>query len=420
MSLLRKIDVWKENPRYQRFQQTLAPKLLSILFAVMFWLYVMDQVNPEMITTIPNVKVELLNIDSIQNNGLIMMGDKNFFVDVKVKGRRSEVIKVTSNDLLITADLDGFSKGTNNVLLNSKVFVDSVSIQSLSMNSIKIMLDRIVEIPKPVKVEYTGVIAENYTTGDLSVAPEEIMVKGPESIVNMISSIRGEIDLTTVSNQLMKEIPVAPVDLEGNVVSGVEISRNFVTIQLGVFKLSNVPVEIELAGRLPEGYKLVKTEVLPALVTIRGDEAVVETIGKIKTTAVDLSGRTETEALEVALVMPDGVSAPFAEETVSIRLVIEPLTVGTLEFELGEIAVENMGTEFNYEIFSTGSNVVVASVQDGKSIVEGLSKAALSLAVDVADLTEGEHRVAIRYIAEGTFHAVTLTPDTVLVRVVRR
>lgn len=420
MNLLKRIDMWKQSPNYSKFQRNITPKLLAILFAVVFWLYVMDQVNPEMVKTIPDVKVELLNIENAQNQGLVMMGEKEFYVDVKLKGRRSEVIKVTSNDLLVTADLEGFQKGTNNVMLSSKIFVSNVTIESLSMNSIKISLDRIVEVAKTVKIDYVGTIAENYTAGELSVAPEEILVKGPESLVNNISSLRGELDLTEVSNQLIKEIPVTAIDLDGNAVNGVELGRSYVTAQLGVFRLSNIPVEVTLRGTVGNEYKLVKTEVLPALVTIRGEDALISTVEKVNTEVIDLSGMTETFEVEVALNLPEGVSAPFAEETINVKLYIEPLMVGSLEFTSDEITIENMDPEMNYEVLSPASNVFVAYVRDAKSIVEGLNKEKFKLSVDVAGVEAGDHRMALKYFSEGSHDSVEISPETLLVRVTRR
>lgn len=420
MNLLKRIDMWKQSPKYARFQRNITPKILAILFAVVFWLYVMDQVNPEMVKTIPDVKVELLNIENAQNEGLVLMGEKEFYVDVRVKGRRSEVIKVTSNDLLVTADLEGFQKGTNNVMLSSKIFVANVNVESLSINSIKISLDRIVEVAKSVKIEYVGTIAENYTTGDLLATPEEIIVKGPESIVNNISALRGELDLTEVSSQLIKEIPVTPVDMDGNAVNGVTLGRSYVTVQLGVFRLANVPVEVVLSGEVADGYKLVKTEILPALVTIRGEDALISAIEKVSTEEINISGITEMIETEVALKLPEGVSAPFAEETINVKLYVEPLIVGTLEYTAADIVIENTNPELNYEVLSPDSNVYVAYVRDVKSVVEQLNKGSLTISVNVDGVEEGDHRLNLNFSSEGLHTSVDISPETLLVRVTRR
>lgn len=420
MNLLKRINSWKQSPKYAKFQRNIMPKMLSILFAVVFWLYVMDQVNPEMVKTIPDVKVEMLNVESVQNEGMVIMGDKEFYVDVKLKGRRSEVIKVTANDLLITADLEGFQKGTNNIMLSSKIFVSNVAIESLSMNSIKVSLDRIVEVAKSVKVEYVGTLSENFTTGDLSVAPQEISVKGPESLVNNISSIRGQLDLTEAYGQLAKEIPVTPVDMDGNVVNGVELGKNYVTVQLGIFKLSNIPVEILTSNEVEQGYKLVKMEVLPAMITIRGEEAVVTAIESIKTENINLSGLTESVEREIALTLPEGVSVPFAEQTAMVKIFVEPLIMGTLEYGTSEIAIENMNSEQAYEVLTPESTVFTAYVQDSKSVIDTLEKGDLKLSVDAQGLAEGDHRLELKYFSNTPYTNVQLSPETILIRITRR
>jgi YbbR domain-containing protein len=420
MNSLKRIDEVKPKFNKTTFQRNIMPKLLSIFFAIIFWLYVMDQVNPEMIKTITNVKVEMMNVENIQSSGLVMMGEKDFYVNVRLKGRRSEVIKVTANDLLITADLEGFQKGVNNIVLNSKIFVDNVSIDSLSQNSIKVTLDRIIEVSKPVKIEFKGVIPENYTTGDLSVAPEEILVKGPETVVNAISSIRGELDLTDISKQVVKEIPVVAVDLDGNIVGGVELGRSYVSVQLGILRLLNVPVKPVFIGELPEGYKLVRIEVLPTVVTISGDEAIISNTENLLTEEIDLTNLTQATENEVVLIIPEGVTAPFAEDTVIIKLYIEQVITGTLEYNATDISIQNSDPEYQYEILNAAETVYVAFVSDGRNVVETLEKQDLSLSVDVQGLTEGDHRINLKHTSQETYDSVQLSPDIVTIRVTRR
>jgi YbbR domain-containing protein len=129
---------------------------------------------------------------------------------------------------------------------------------------------------------------------------------------------------------------------------------------------------------------------------------------------------TETFEMEVALNLPEGVTAPFAEETINVKLHIEPLMVGSLEFTSDEIAIENMDPEMNYEVLSPASNVFVAYVRDAKSVVEGLNKDNFKLSVDAAGVEAGDHRLALKYFSEGSHDSVEISPETLLVRVTRR
>jgi YbbR domain-containing protein len=420
MNLLKNIDSYKQRFNQSKFQRNAMPKLLSIFFAVIFWLYVMDQVNPEMVKTIVDVKVELMNIESVQSGGLVMMGDKDFFINVKIKGRRSEVIKVVSGDLLITADLQGFQKGVNNVVLNSRIFVDNVSIEALSQNSIKVTLDRIVEVAKPVKMEYVGKLSANYTIGDLSISPDQILVKGPESLINSIVSIKGDIDLTDVNTQVTKDVPVVAVDIEGNTVNGVQLGRSYVSAQLGILKLMTLPIKTVLIGEVANGYKLMHVETLPALLTLKGDDTVISQLSEIMTSKIDLNGLTENTELEADLVIPDGLSAPFAENTVSVKLNIEPIITGSLEYKDSEIQFANADPLFNYEFLLPSETTYVVYVKDGKSIVDSLDKNTLGLSIDVKGLTEGDHRVMLVFEKSSAYESVQLTPDAVTIRVTRK
>ena len=101
-----------------RISKNTAPKLLSIFAAVVFWLYVMNQVNPEIIRDLENIPVKLIGVDELKSQGFEIMGETDFMVDVKVKGRRNEVLSVASDNIEIIADLRGYDKkGINNITL---------------------------------------------------------------------------------------------------------------------------------------------------------------------------------------------------------------------------------------------------------------------------------------------------------------
>lgn len=420
MNFLKRIDQLKLRFNQSKFQKNSMPKLLSVFFAIIFWLYVMDQVNPEMIKTIMDVKVELLNVDNIQESGLVIMGEKDFYVNVKIKGRRSEVIRVVSGDLLISADLQGFKNGVNNVVLNSRIFADGVLIEDLSQNSIKVLLDKIVEIAKPVKVEYTGTLAESYTIGDIALSPDQIMVRGPATLVNSISNLRGQLDLTNVSEQITKEIPVVALDLDGNMVNGVELGRTYVSAQLGIFKLTTLPVNPVISGTVASGFKIMRIESLPAMLTLKGEDKLVSQFTEIPTAKIDVSDLTESIEIETALEIPEGLTAPFNENSVSVKVIVEPLTTRTLEYMASTIQFRNTDEQYNYELMITPETLVDVFIQDGKSVVESLDSTAISLTVDLSGLTEGDNFVPLSYESSVKYDSVQFALNNVVIRVTRK
>ena len=158
-----------------RLSRNTGQKIISLLFAVLFWLYVMDQVNPEMIKELENIRVELLNTPSVTQSGLMIMNEQEYFVNVKVKGRRNDLFDVTSEDVRVTADLIGYGKGTVSVPLETRTFNGSFNIDDLSQKDIKIFLDKVVDISKPVNLDIVGETQNGYVKGTLEYEPQKYL-----------------------------------------------------------------------------------------------------------------------------------------------------------------------------------------------------------------------------------------------------
>lgn len=152
-------------------------KTLSVVFAIIFWLFVMDQENPEMSKWIQNIPVELKNEQMLLDDGLIIMDKTEKFVEVEIKGRRSEVMDVKAEDIKITANLLGHGKGNNSVALDKVIVHDNVLISDISQQEIKVFIDQIIEVPKPVEINIIGKIKSGFIKDEMTILPEEVIVK---------------------------------------------------------------------------------------------------------------------------------------------------------------------------------------------------------------------------------------------------
>ncbi|MCK5762897.1 MAG: hypothetical protein KAH05_02140, partial [Clostridiales bacterium] len=238
-------------------------KVISIVFAIVFWIFVMDQVNPEIIKEFNNVKVEIVGIEQLNNEGLVLLNEEENFVKISVKGRRNDLLSFDENYLVITADIRGYQKGLNTVPIDKRILIDNVNIVDISKSEIKIELDEIVSIPKVVEIERLGELSSGFEIDKFVQSKAEVIVTGPETFVNRVVSVRGEITTTGIENDYQTEVSLVPVDYEGNQVSGVELLESSVVYSFEVFKLRTVPIEVKVIGKLLEEYVLVNINLNP-------------------------------------------------------------------------------------------------------------------------------------------------------------
>ena len=121
--MLKKI---REIYNKSKFSRNTAPKILSLIFAIVFWIFVMDQVNPEMMRELEDIPVQLIGVEELKSNNFEIMGERDFLVNVTFKGRRNEVIKITKADIDITANIGQLKSGDQTVLLGKNVSVAEI------------------------------------------------------------------------------------------------------------------------------------------------------------------------------------------------------------------------------------------------------------------------------------------------------
>ena len=73
------MDSWKNK-------QKVIVQLVCILLSLCLWIYVTNIKNPIKSYELKNVPVEILNSNSLQDSGLALVPNQNFYVNLKIEG----------------------------------------------------------------------------------------------------------------------------------------------------------------------------------------------------------------------------------------------------------------------------------------------------------------------------------------------
>ena len=162
--------------------------IVSLLFAIAFWLYV-DNVEGNTITqTFANVPVEFLGeTDTLPSRGLMMIRDDELQVDLELRGPRSVITGLRRNDLRLQVNLTNISavgtyRLTYNLLTPDNVNPSSISTEKASVSTITVRVVEMYEKNIPVRVSVMGEVAENHIcmAEKLVTQPSYITVSGRE------------------------------------------------------------------------------------------------------------------------------------------------------------------------------------------------------------------------------------------------
>lgn len=135
----------------------------------------------------------------------------------------------------------------------------------------------------------------------------DIKIRAPNRLISQI---------TQASVHAMLDLQKARIDqveypLNKNMISipeGAEVKEIYpsqVTLKLEKIKEVMLAVEPNIMGKLKEGLRIVKQEVVPPEVLIRGSESKVQEKLKVTTSPIDISSFTQSTEIEADLILPN-------------------------------------------------------------------------------------------------------------------
>lgn len=374
------------------FKENITVKIISLLIAIILWAYVVSDQNPKIIHQIKDVPVTLKNVEMLEEYGLVIEGDQEYKVNIRVKGRRNDIYALKSTDIEAFADLAGHTKkGVNVIPVQVVGALDKFEDVTLDPLNINVYLDEIIKKQIPVEVKYKGKLQDGYVKGVPKIRPSEIIVTGPSKSITKIESAVVELDLKGVSENIETALPIKLYDKqEKEILDDVNIAPSkTVDVKLPVIPTKEVKVEADFQGSLKDGYEIDKVVVQPSTVRIAGNGQVLDGIDFIKALPINLEGRSDDFSVTVKPVVPDNVFLVDEEETVTITVSVKEKEIER-DFETDRIEYRNLGD--NLEIVQGGQVKIKVIVLGKQSEVDSIMPDDIKLFVDLGGLEAGVHR----------------------------
>jgi YbbR domain-containing protein len=421
MKLIQTADALRDGFKSSTFKKNTLPKLFSIIFAIVFWIYVMDQVNPEMTRSFSDINVGFQNTSILKERGLTIISPKTKTITVRIKGRRSDVMSVNSKDIKISIDVSSLSLGENIVGVSKRVYKDNVTIDSLSENELSIMVEKVLKVEKSVVIKYNGALKDGLVSDPAVPNLSKISVEGPASLVNSVSHLAGEIDLSSVSKSGKFNVNVIPVDSSGNLVEGVVLAHTSVVATSNIYSEVAIPIKPVLVGTPKNGYKVSNIGIEGDNVVIKnridsGDTAhKIDIPTSISTEDIDIAGMSGNINVEAKIVIPENLKSLMNTTTVKVRVDIEKVVSKKIEVDSSNVEYVNLVSGLSASVISPSSFSV--TVQDVQSIVDGVSDGDITIVADMKGLAIGIHGVKMQLAPKVKISVMSVVPSDAQIEV---
>ena len=373
----------------ERLHKNTKIKIISLLSAIVLCMYVMAVVDPEDTKLYENIPITITNLNEIKDLGLVVDPDDNLVTSVYIKGKLSDLQKISANNIDVYGTVSNPIEGQNQLYLRASVN-DKVTTEFKS-DTIVINLEKSIEEEKNITVNITGVYKDNVDKVDLD--KTKVVVSGPRSSVDSVKYVQATFDANKESvDTKSTELELKALDSEMNEVDHVTLEFNKVTAKVSYFQQKQVKINPIFSSNESNLVQDQDFTIIPSEINIKGKSDVINNIDSINTKIINVD-ELGTNNKIVDLDIPDGINAD--KDSVTIKLINKNKTKNsTFVYSGDDISLLNNEEDVSINDFEIPDDIIVKIQYDNDS--DRISKNDLKLYLD---LSEG--------IVSGTRYAIT-------------
>ncbi len=361
-------------------------KLLSVLFAIILWFMIINYQDPVTSKTIDNVKVGIINEDTITSKNRAVEYLEGNTVNLKLKGKRSVLNTLNKKDVSVKADLSKVSV-TGAVDLDVDLPV-GVELVRKSPSMMVISIEKIMSKLKTATPFYEGEVASGYIKLEPGITPNQVEITGTESKLALISSVIVPINIENVKDDITLYVKPQILDSLGNEIDGLRISSGTVEVELPVQKIEERTIYVKPFGELSSDYRIEYIKPSLSKVKVRGYAEDLANLYSINISDIDLGTFNEnTKRIETKLqnYLPEGIYL-MDKDDFYVDVKVDKLLEKEVDILDEDIEFKNEDDDFDYEFAGAGSIPIV--LKGSKADLDKIDVDSLNPVIDLAKLSE--------------------------------
>lgn len=374
---LRKKTPTENRQGEKRDRYSLLIGLFSVLVALLAWFYVQEAEAPDYKKTFTSVNVEMQSLSS--SFSVIEGGDQT--VDITLVGKRGDLNKIKSSDLLAYMDLGGINQAGSYETEVNVMVPEGAELFSTFPQKATLFVDQTLSVTVPVKVEMGAFTAEDNIGIEPVPALNQISVKGPKSVLDQIDHakiVTG--DLGKISASFESNLDYQLYDSHQRPIESrfIVLPERNVRVKFTVYKTKTVPLTVKSEnGWWNE--KNMKATVTPESIIIKGEPALVDAVTEIPAVivnekSVDSTRYTATIAPS-QLPLPEGISLGETLGDVDVKIQLLDHGARTLKMNLtsshvvvtppaGEMTYAFLAPSLSFKIRGSYNTIYQAQADD--------------------------------------------------------
>ncbi len=364
-------------------KNNLGLKLLAFLFAFLLWLIVVNIDNPVMSKTFSGIPVIVEHSEILtEQKKTYQIVDDTQNVNVTISAKRRTLSKIKAEDIIVTADI-------KEMYLDSQIPLEAVVVgyeenyESIYTNprNLQIRIEENVSKTSNITPMATGEVRDGFVLGNLQTDPETVTINGPESLVDRISKVTAEVDVSGLGEDSILASQLMFYDEDNNLIDQSRLANNLgnfgVNVAVTLYKTRRVPVDVDTSKIVvKEGHSISSVKLAPEEIEIAGPDDILDEVDSIEIPAEEFEGQIVNSRTDFTLnleeYLPNGIQlADSMANSMIVTIAIERNGTRNFELPIGSITVKNLDDDLRMSYRKTDDLEV--HVRGAKESLEDLN-----------------------------------------------
>lgn len=387
--------------------------IIALLIAIGLWVYVVGVENPEKDIQIRDVPITFINEHTLGEKGLTVLSVSDSYVDVQVKGVRSDLKNVDKGDIKIVADLEGYKEGEHIIRLQIGK-ISNVEVET--KQKISIVVDQLVTEEKPISVSLDGSISDDIEPYIVQVSQPTVNITGARTLIDSIVRVDAPLAIDKVGEELKSfTLNLYPVNQDGGRVEKVKMSADTISVSAVNLGKKTIRLDVPIVG--VESLDLERTIALPKTITVKGLSADLRDVDMITAETLDVSQVYNDTAIPIIPILPDGVEVASNSQKLQAQITVRGMESRTFEYSIDAVIAE--GIDENMTV-TMDDAAIRLQVTGRDSIVEALNGNEFTFVVNVRNLKPGSHKAILNCRYDIPLSLVEFEPEVITVHIAEK
>ena len=372
---------------------------LSLLIAIMFWVFVDNEQGSVASESYYNVPVEFIGADDVlPNRGLMLVSGEDTTLDLKLSGPRLLISGLKKSDIRIQVDLSNITAAgtyslTYQIFFPDEVDANRITRDRVSKSTITVEVGELFTKTVPVEVTVSGETPDGYIymVERLTVDPATLTVSGQEEIVDQVTAARVSLDLTGATSSISRQFDYELLDADGNTVDKtcIIVSSKQIQVDAPIYLTKTLDLTVKFKESPGSTLENVNWKLSTNTIEVAGEAASLENKEDIVLGEIDLSSLLSDTEMDLDINLPAGTVNLSGFTTVTLSISFKD-NLDTKALSVTNISTTGLSEGQSFDRLTSSVDVVVRGPAD-----------------EVAQVTADDIRVVVdlsEYTSDGTYY----------------